>query len=216
MEVTEGSYFFTANYSGTSLGVEHLPPHIHGDPSTDPTSYDRGGGRASVCEGTGRNDTCNIGCDPTQAFRVAANPAVHVRVSRGDNNGHLRDNFVWSDRGFTGTGGGGNVQTTTAWAQTQATVVTGGNGICAGNMNCGNNVLFTSRSHDETNAGAEHFHGPNNYNMEGNYQVISPGLRTNIALNTVRINNSPGANFGTINVETATPSLEMLYIIRAF
>ena len=76
--------------------------------------------------------------------------------------------------------------------------------------------MFTSKSHDDVASGAGHQHGPNNYTMEGKYQVISPGLRTNIALNTVRINNSPGQNFGTINVETATPSLEMLYIIRAF
>jgi hypothetical protein len=216
IEVSDGSFFFTANYTSTSLGVEHLPTHLHGDPSTDPTSYDRQGGRASGCEGTGRNDTCNIGCDPTPAFRVAANPAVHVRVSRGNNQTHLVDNFLFTQGPFTGTGGGGRVQTTTDFGETNASVYIGGDGRCAGNMNCGDDVTFTSLSHAETNAGAPHFHGPNNYNMQGRYQVVSPGLRSDIALNTVRINNAPGQNFGTISVDTTTPSLEMLYIIRAY
>ena len=83
-------------------------------------------------------------------------------------------------------------------------------------MRCGNDVLLTDKSHDTTDSGAEHVHAPNNYTMEGKFQVISPGLRSDIKLNTVRINNTPGVDFGTINVETATASLEMLYIIRAF
>jgi len=214
--VSKGSYFFTANYTSTSLGVQNLPSHSHGDPSTDPTSYNRQGGRASGCNGRGRNDTCNIGCEGTPAFRVSANPGVDQRVSFGDNQTHLRDNFLFSDLGFTGTGGGGNIQTTVLAGQTSATVYVGGDGRCSGNMNCGTNVTFTSLSHPETNAGAPHFHGPNNYNLEGSYQVVSPGLRSNIALNTVRINNAPGQNFGTISVDTTTPSLEMLYIIRAY
>lgn len=224
--VSEGSYFFTVNYNGTSLGVENLPVHTHGDPSTDATSYERESGRASGCFGTGRNSTCNLKCDTTPAFRVAENPNVDVRVSRGNIQSHLVDNFLFFDSkiGLGGTGGGGGIQsvprstgpTSGGRGEAGATVYVGGDGRCSGNMRCGNQVLFTSLSHSETIAGAEHFHGPNNYSLQGRYQVISPGLRRNISLNNVRINNSPGQNYGTISVDTSTPSLEMLYIIRAY
>lgn len=218
MEVSDGSYFFTANYNPVTLGVNHLPSHSHGDPTAESTSYSLTGSRASWCSGTGRNSWCNIGCDQTSAWRVAANPNFTVRISRGNNQNDLRNNFVFTDgrTGWTANGGGGGFFPTTAYAETIASLYRDGDGICQGNMRCGNDVLFTSRSHDDIAAGAEHVHGPNNYTMEGKYSVISPGLRTNIALNTVRINNSPGINWGTINVETSTPSLEMLYIIRAF
>ena len=218
MEVSDGSYFFTANYNPVTLGVNHLPSHSHGDPSSESTSYSLVGSQASRCNGTGRNSWCNIGCDSTSAWRVAANPNFTVRISRGNNQSDLRNNFVFTDgrTGWTANGGGGGFFPTTQYAETIASLYRDGDGICQGNMRCGNDVLFTSKSHDDIAAGAEHVHGPNNYTMEGKYSVISPGLRTDIALNTVRINNSPGVNWGTINVETSTPSLEMLYIIRAF
>lgn len=226
IEVSDGSYFFTVTYNGTSLGVEHLPEHTHGDPSSDATSYEREGGRASGCYGTGRNFTCNFACESTTAFRVAEKPDVDSRVSKGNVPSHLEDNFLFFDRkiGLGGTGGGGGIRsvprstgpTSGGRGEAGATVYVDGDGRCDGNMRCSRDVLFTSLSHPEKNAGAEHFHGPNNYNLQGRYQVISPGLRRNISLNNVRINNSPGLNYGTISVDTSTPSLEMLYIIRAF
>ena len=219
IEVTEGSYFFTVNYNDVELGVEHLPSHSHGDPTEESTSYSIVGSTAGQCSGTGRNSWCNIGCNATSAWRVAANPGMHVGISRADNQASLRRNLAYGTDGRTGwtsEGGGGGFFPTTAYAETIASVYRDGLGFCEGNMRCGNDILFTSRSHNTRFSGAPHVHGPNNYSMDGKYQVISPGLRTNLALNTVRINNSPGINFGTINVETSTPSLEMLYIIRAF
>ena len=219
MEVSDGSYFFISNYSIVELGVQHKPSHSHGDPTTESTSYSTVGSEASRCNGTGRNSWCNIGCDSTSAFRVARDPGMHVSISYGNNQSDLRRNYAYGTDGRTGwtsRGGGGGFFPTTAYAETVASLYRDGDGYCSGNMRCGNDILFTSKSHDDTASGAGHQHGPNNYRMEGKYAVISPGLRTNIALNTVRINNSPGVNFGTINVETSTPSLEMLYIIRAF
>lgn len=216
--VNEGSYFFSANYTDVELGVKELPAHTHGDPSTEATSYERDSRTATRCDGGKREAECNISCQSSAAYRVAAKPAVHVRVSVGDNQSHLKDNFVFTDgrTGWTSNGGGGSFGATSLYAETVAGLYKDGTGRCSGNMRCGNDVLLTDKSHDTTDSGAEHVHAPNNYTMEGKYQVISPGLRTNIKLNTVRINNTPGVNFGTINVETATASLEMLYIIRAF
>lgn len=220
--VEDGSYSFTATLAGESLGVEHLPEHSHADPSTDATSYNRRGNRASWCWGQSQQADCRVNCTTTPAFRVSANPAVHVRESFGDRPGpggnrtDLNDNFLDTNNNFVGEGGGGRVQTTNQFGETNATVYSGGDGRCRNNMRCGNQVLFTSLSHAETVAGAEHFHGSNTYNLQGRFRVTSPGLRRNIALNTVRINNVPGQNFGVIRAQTATPSLEMLFIIRAY
>lgn len=223
MTITDGSYSFTVTYTGTALGANHMPPHTHGLSLDEATSWRRDGGRASWCTGDGTADTCRVTCGTTSAWRVAANPNGATRVSRGNRQEDLRSNFLFFDGriGLGGTGGGGNIRGVPRFdaggrGESGATVYTDGNGVCQGAMGCGNDLLFTSLSNDAVDNSAEHFHGPNNFNMQGKYNVISPGLRNNISLNTVSINNSPGQNFCTINADTATPSLEMLYIIRAF
>jgi len=220
MEVSDGSIFFSVNYNAVQLGVQHLPSHTHGDPSNFSTSYKITGGTVSHCSsGTGVSGWCRVTCDASVAYRVSRQPGMHSKICYANNQTDLQANFVYSSdprTGWTSNGGGGVFYPTTQYAETIASLYRDGDGRCSGNMQCGDNVLFTSKSHEEIYAGAPHVHGPNNYTMEGKFQVISPGLRTDIALNTVRINNSPGVNFGTINVETATPSLEMSYIIRAF
>lgn len=222
--ITDGTYSFTVTYSGTSLGANNMPTHTHGATTTEATSWRRNGGAASWCDGgAGTNDgICFFGCDSTSAWRVAANPNGATQVSRGDNQADLVSNFLFFDGliNLGGTGGGGNIQGVPSFGnggrgESGATVYVGGNGICQGRMGC-NGVLFTSLSNDAVNTSAPHFHGPNNYNLQGRYNVISPGLRDNISLNTVSINNTPGQNFCSITADTATPSLEMLYIIRAF
>lgn len=224
MTINDGSYSFTVTYNGTALGANNMPPHTHGlNAGDDATSYRRDGGEALWCTGTTTVDTCRQVCASTSAWRVAANPNNATRVSRGNRQEDLRSNFLFFDGriGLGGTGGGGNIRGVPRFdaggrGESGATVYTDGNGVCQGAMGCGGDILFTSLSNDAVNNSAEHFHGPNTYNMQGRYNVISPGLRDNISLNTVSINNSPGQNFCTINADTATPSLEMLYIIRAF
>lgn len=223
MTINDGSYSFTVTYTGTSLGANHMPPHTHSLNSDDATSWRREGGEALECTGTTTVDTCRQTCSSTSAWRVAANPNSATRLSRGNRQEDLVSNFLFFDAriGLGGTGGGGNIRGVPRFdsggrGESGATVYTDGNGVCSGAMGCGGDILFTSLSNDATNNSAAHFHGPNNYNLQGRYNVISPGLRNNISLNTVSINNAPGQNFCTINADTATPSLEMLYIIRAF
>lgn len=220
MEVADGGYFFSANYNSIQLGIEHMTDHSHSDPSTEPTSYEKKGNTISRCTGkTSAGFGCDMNCSSAEAFRVAANPAVHVSVSYADNQSDLKNNFVFTNNARTGwssNGGGGTFQPTTAYAQKVAGHYKDGTGRCEGNMKCGNDVLFTDKSHDDVWTSGAHNHGPNNYNLEGKFQVIAPGLRSNIKLNTVRIDSTPGLNYGTINVETGTASLEMMYIIRAY
>ena len=223
MTINDGTYSFTVTYAGTALGANNMPPHTHSLNSEDATSWRREGGAALECTGTTTVDTCRQVCSSTSAWRVAANPNGATQVSRGNRQADLQSNFLFFDGriGLGGTGGGGSVRGVPRFdgggrGESGATVYVDGNGVCQGSMGCGGDVLFTSLSNDAVNNSAPHFHGPTNYNLQGRYNVISPGLRNNISLNTVSINNSPGQNFCTINADTATPSLEMLYIIRAF
>ena len=221
IEIDDGSYFFQASYKNVTLGVEHLPSHNHADPSTDSTSYGKSSATMSRCTGTvPAGSPCKMNCNSTSAYRVAASPAMHDKVSYGNNQTDLKANFkfVESRTGWEGFGGGGAFLPNPAYGQTNSSHYFGGDGYCSGDMGCGSDILFTSVSHDARTKSdaATHTHSTNTYELEGKYNVIMPGLRTDIKLNTVKINNSPGINYGTINVESSTPSLEMLYIIRAF
>jgi len=79
-------------------------------------------------------------------------------------------------------------------------------------------IFWSSLSNAEVSYAqiAGHTHGSNTYNFKGNLSVVNPGIVTNVSLNNVTINNSSGVNFGTITVNSATPNLSMLYIIKAF
>lgn len=228
IDVSDGNFSYTATWEETSLRDFHLNTHSHAYSGDDPVSYRRAGGRASWCTGTRFDGAeCFIACEGTSAWRVAANPNSATRVSRGNNQTHLRDNFLFFDAriGLGGTGGGGSIRGVPRFdgggrGESGATVYIDGNGICGGEMSCGGDVLFTSLSNTEgTGAGgavAPHQHGTTTYNLLGRYQVLNPGVRTDISLNTVQINNDAGLNFGTITATTATPSLDMMYIIRAY
>lgn len=233
MEVRDGQYTFTVIYTGEALGDIHIPAHTHGDPTEEATAWRRQGGAVSGCD-TGQrwtnDDVCSWTCRADTVFRVAAQPNGATQVSVGNISNHLQTNFTFFDGriGLGGTAGGGEIRGVPGFdaggrGESGATVYVGGNGEVTGAMGpyrdregTGTRILFTSLSNDRVNGGAQHFHGPNNYNLQGRYNVISPGLRDNITLNTVRINNTAGQNFCTITADTSTPSLEMLYIIRAF
>ena len=63
------------------------------------------------------------------------------------------------------------------------------------------------------------FHNHNDLQYEFTTRFIrvqSPGLVQDVRLNTVRINNQTGLNFGTMVFNTATPTLAMIYVIKAF
>lgn len=233
MEVRDGQYTFTVVYAGEALDDRHIPGHTHGDPTEDATSWRAAGGAVSGCDTGARwtnDDVCSWTCRADTVFRVAAQPNGATQVSVGNVSNHLQTNFTFFDGriGLGADGGGGEIRGVPAFdaggrGESGATVYVGGVGNVRGAMGAyqdrdgtGTNITFTSFSNDRINGGAPHFHGPSNYNLQGRYNVISPGLRDNISLNTVRINNTPGQNFCTITADTATPSLEMLYIIRAF
>lgn len=64
---------------------------------------------------------------------------------------------------------------------------------------------------------SDHSHGSLSITFSSKYiRVVKPALVNDIKLNTVRINNDTGLNYGFINVNTATPNLTMQYIIKAY
>jgi hypothetical protein len=210
--ITDGSFNFTTVFDGTELGDEHIPPHTHGADTEDVTSWVRRGGPVSGCTGGRWSDvSCTHTCDSGTVYRVAANPAAGSggNVWYGNVPEDLQNNLNTTDgpTGVTGSGGGGNVRGVPRGGvpggagESGATVYEGGDGRVEGAMGAYQfgNILLTSRSNNQINNSAPHFHSPINYDLQGRFNVISPGLRDNISLNTVRINNTPGQNFCTIN-----------------
>jgi microcystin-dependent protein len=62
-----------------------------------------------------------------------------------------------------------------------------------------------------------HFHGAATITFSSKYiRVNSPVVINDIQLGSVQINNTTGENFGIISINTATPTLTMQYIIRAY
>lgn len=238
MTVSEGTYTYVAVWSQERLYSYHLTPHSHfADSGNNAQSYANGTANANECLGNvpEREGDCRINCGTTTAWRVAAKPQNSGgRVWTGDNQTDLENNFLdthtWRRNGggsAIGTGGGGQIQSTPpgefgnpgeGFGESGSTVYDGGDGRCSGDMNCNTDVLFTSLSNSEKTISSvgPHEHGVTTFNLSGKYRPVSPGLRSDIKLNTVTINNEPGRNAGTIEATTSTPSLEMVYIIRAY
>ena len=62
-----------------------------------------------------------------------------------------------------------------------------------------------------------HFHGSATITFSSKYmRVNAPVVINDIQLGSVQINNTTGQNFGIISINTATPTLSMQYIIRAY
>lgn len=228
MTVSEGEFSHTVVWAETSLYDYHLLEHNHSEAATgESTSWKKGSGYAIYCTGSFSDGTaCTISCTKTSVTRVAK--PGHTGIFKGNNQSDLQKTFtatITSSGGtsYVGGGGGGQVYSLPGFGsgglgESSAQVYGGGDGKCGGSMQCGSNILFTSLSNTEKSIGdvGPHSHGTTTYNMKGKYLVVSPGLKDDISLNNVTIDNSPGQNFCTITATTSTPSLEMVYIIRAF
>ena len=84
----------------------------------------------------------------------------------------------------------------------------------------GNRFTFTSLTPEQRVSDFEniapHGHSFLGYTFSSRfYRIISPGLVQDVDSNDVQVNNATGLNFGTINVNSATPTLSMIYIIKA-
>ena len=119
--------------------------------------------------------------------------------------------------------GGGNIVNDgpIGGGQYAATGFDNGNGDTGGDMlahSGGNKYFFSSLSNAEKSISdlSGHRHGTLDYTFESKLKVLNPGIVNDVQINTVTIDNTPGQNFCTINMSSASPTLEMLFIIRAF
>jgi hypothetical protein len=84
----------------------------------------------------------------------------------------------------------------------------------------GNRFTFTSLTPAQSNTSyseiAAHQHSFLGYTFSSRfYRIISPGLVQDVDTNDLEVNNSTGLNFGRITVNSSTPTLSMIYIIKA-
>lgn len=219
--LSQGSYSYTVSYTEAKLPENNLVSHVHSlsDGTSEVPWKRKSGTSARDCNSSGQEAQCRLSCDSSKVVTrvVAPSDGGEFFANRQSD---LDACFLANRLGFVGTGGGGDTVTTTAGGQTSAKVYRGGDGRSSGNMRgaASSKVWFTSLSNSETSLDAvsPHTHGANTYNLQGRLNLISPGIRNDISMNTVQIDNSPGQNFGTITANTATPQLEVLYIIRAY
>lgn len=217
--MTPGEYFAVATYEPTKLRDFHLQPHAHGIANTSQTeseAYRRTSNLAVQCPSGGWNEgSCRINCNRTQVLRVREGELYANR------SGDLNTAFArWAGP----AAGGGEVRPVPG-GETASGGYYPGDGRCQGDMTCASfgdtdRILFTSLAAGAAEASlsnvADHGHNSNNYFFEGQLNVVSPGIRSDISINNVAIVNSSGLNFGTITATTATASLEMIFIIRAY
>lgn len=215
----EGTYFATAVYGSFTLRDYHLFMHSHGvngeslgdDKSL---SYQRAGGRAVRCSGRWSVGSCTMSCERTQCLRVRSG-----RFAVANNSDDLGREFGrWS----TPAGGGGSVRFVPG-GQTASGGYFPGTGNCSFDMTCrqysgDDEITWTSLSNPERKASdvSSHNHSANQFDFKSNIGVVAPGLQDNVQINNVSLQNSAGLNFGTILADTTTPSLNMLFIIKAY
>ena len=215
IELSEGSYFGIAIYNPYNLMDYHWSMHSHGvanESDTETTSYNHDGGQAVHCPSGGWPvGSCKMVCSQTPCLRTRNG------VRYANNSGDLENSFSkWSSP----AAGGGNVQPVPG-GETASGGYYPGDGRCGGNMTCasfsGNDkITFTSLSSDEKADSQPHNHTSNQYDFEASFSVTSPGIVNNAKINSVKIINNSGENFGTITATTVTPTLDMVFIIRAY
>ncbi len=240
IDLSPGEESISVSYNSRKLGDGHMPSHSHG---MEYDALSNGWSRLGrLALKSGENYNCgkrktggvaSVTCRfaPRLACKCqvsAANTSRAVRYLKyGNNQNHLREDFLtWSQPsgsgGATGTGpaGGGGFVAEGGQLSFQERVILykAGDGYGRGDMLSSGNVFFSSLSNSEVSFSqmSGHNHGLNTYNFVANISVINPGIVTNVTLNNVNINNSSGRDFGTITMNSATPNLSMIFIIKAY
>ena len=142
---------------------------------------------------------------------------------------HRKLDMIWHQSGLqkllnaSHRSGGGNIvnDNPIGGFQYASTGFDNGDGDSGGDLfshQGGNKYFFSSLSNSQKTISSltGHRHGTLDYLFESKLKVLNPGIVSDVKINTVTIDNTPGQNFCTINMTSATPTLGMLFIIRAF
>jgi microcystin-dependent protein len=214
--LSEGDVSVTYSTNERKLSDRHVPNHNHDYETSGSVSYTRKGNRA-----TKNSDRFRVGyaCykdgNATEVARSTNDPPI--------NGTQMASVGASNTVGTTYRQGGGNiVNDQPTWdGQNRATGFDNGDGVSGGDMwahRSGTRYFWSSLSHSETTFAqiAGHSHGSLEYNWVSKIKIINPGIVTNVKMNSVTIDNTSGRNFGSINMNSATPTLTMLFIIKAF
>lgn len=214
--LSEGDYSLTISVNERKLSDRHVPSHIHSWESDGSPSYDRRSNRATLNSDRFFEDAvCYLNGSRTTVSRSTNDPPVTGRdMATVGTSRQISTNFR--------AGGGNIINDQPSWdGQNRATGFNSGDGLSGGDMwahRGGQRYFWSSLSHAETTFAqiTGHTHGSLEYNWESRIRVLNPGTVTDVSSNGVNIDNSAGVNFGTINMNSATPTLSMLFIIKAY
>lgn len=217
--LSTGDVDVTVNIQERKTTDVHLPAHNHnyeGGDSDGGPSYNRKSTGATknsdyfdgdyFCykDGSTANVSRSVNDPPVNGYQMAsvgASQTVGTYYRQGGGN-------------ITNDGPNGN-------PQYAATGFTNGDGVSGGDMYShqgGTKYFFSSLSNEEKSISTltGHRHGSNEYKFESKLSILNPGIVTDVKMNSVTIDNTPGNDFCTINMSSATPTLGMLFIIRAY
>jgi hypothetical protein len=214
-ELSDGDLSLTISTNERKLSDRHVPNHTHDYDTSESPSYNRRNLCATAWSGQfGGGYACFKSGIRGEGSRSTNDPPV---------DGRQMNNVGASNRIFTTfrQGGGDIIDDGPLDAQSRATGMSSGDGVSGGDMwahRAGTRYFWSSLSNSETRFSQTfgHGHGALEYNWTSRIRLINPGIVTDVKMNNVRINNSVGINFGTININSATPTLTMNFIIKAF
>lgn len=216
--LSSGDVSYTVLTAERKLSDRHVPSHDHGYEVDGAASYSRKSSRATINSGNfGGDGLCYLA-------------GTQTTVSRSTNdNDYPKTGFSMASVGSSLTigtnyraGGGNIVNDQPTWSgQNSATGFSNGDGFSDGDMyshNGGTKYFFSSLSHTEKSFFqiSGHSHGSLEYNWVSKIKIINPGIASNVKSSGVAIDSSSGVNFGSINMSSATPTLTMIFIIKAF
>lgn len=197
----------------------HLPAHNHdyagGDDDGGP-SYNRKSSLATLNSSYFNSDYfCYLSGSATNVTRSTNDPPISGT--------QMKSVGASKTVSTTHRSGGGNIVSDDPLGTPQyaSTGFDNGDGDTGGDLFAhqgGNKYFFSSLSNDEKQISglSGHRHGTLDYLFESKLKVLNPGIVSDVKINTVTLDNSPGKDFCTINMTSATPTLGMLFIIRAF
>jgi microcystin-dependent protein len=213
-QLSGGDVSYTIAVNERKLSDRHVANHDHafetdGDPSYDrtniPAAANFGWNRQfCVLNATSASVTRSVNDPPidgTQMANVGASFQVPTNFRRGG--GDIINDGTFFD------------------AQTQATGFSNGDGVSGGDMwsnRNGTKYFWSSLSNNQISFSQipGHTHDSLELNWVSKIKLINPGIVSDVKMNNVAISNTPGINFGTINMNSATASCGMTFIIKAF
>ena len=211
--------------AGRKLGDEHITVHSHAEiPALENVgnAVEYGSGVSLDCSGVPKKrGACNLTTDCTSVTRAIPKNLFGTR------NGMERLNRDYNGSRTNGVAGGSGFVNRNRGEDRAVSIGLSydGDGVSAGDMRSNRpggprwfwSSLSPRKEYSSFSDVIQHTHNNVQVNFSSKFiRIINPGIVNDVRLNTVRINNETGANFGTITANTATPTISMIYLIRAF